>query len=330
MGDDKMEEILIRMLISASPVVLIFARNLSSIIFYKKMILKKQSEYDGNIIKKAPFINNCKIEELKKSINNQKIELLLPIIKKLQEYTIEENLKTAYRNLQTVSVKEMSFMYCLLHSVAGVYDPEYNMITFIDSSIIGHEFLHMCSTYFDSENKESYSGFRQSNLEYSIGEALNEGYTELLASRIYNKNNKVNAYSSEVRIAKLFELFFDNPKDMEKFYFNHDLPGFIHYMEQFATKQEIIDIILKLDNTLFLRQNIDFPVSYRYIGIQLKLYNWYSSKIKDEVKLQQFRDLICENKIISMILNKQNMKLTKCNFRTDDVLAANSKIDKSK
>lgn len=310
-------------------ILLVSEKNLIAFVFDKKRLCQ-QSKYDGSIIKEAPFISNCNIDELKKDINKQKVELLLLFIEKLEEYTTEENLKRAYKNLKTISIEKMSPVYSFLYSVAGEYDMEENKITYL-SSAIGHEFLHMCSSYYDKENKQYYSGFRQSNSEYSIGLALNEGYTELLASRIYNKNNKVTAYSKPVKIAQLFELFFDNPKNMEKYYFNHDLSGFIHYMERFASKQEIIDILFKLDNALFLQRHTSFfPISYRYVDIQLTLYNWYSSNIKDEDKLQKFEDLLCENKIISMILNRKNIKLIKDNPYDNELLSPCSEINKSK
>lgn len=141
------------------------------------------------------------------------------------------------------------------------------------------------------------------------------GYTELLASRIYNKNNKVQTYKLEVQIAKLMELFFDNPKDMEKFYFNHDLLGFVKYMEQFSTSKEIVNLLHEIDNIHHRSSMITFnPFKlYDCIKIQLKLYKMFISKNKDIEKLKQFTDIICENKIIRMILSNKKMKLYKEN-----------------
>lgn len=296
-----------------------------------KIRIYKQSKYDGEIIREAPFINTCKIEKLKKEIDEQKIELLLPFMEKLEKYTTKENLITSYKNLKTAKIEKDSFISSFFNPSEGIYYSDENKITYNKLSAIGHEFLHMCSTYYDTEKEENYSGFKQGSHDYIIGTALNEGYTELLASRIYNKNNKVTAYSRAVKIARLFELFFENPKDMEKYYFNHDLLGFIHYMERFAPRKDITDILLKLDNTLFIENNdLLFPITYQYVDIQLKLYEWYSSNIYDKSRLQKFKDIICESKINSLLFNSKSMKLIKDNPYSNEMLLANSKIDKAK
>lgn len=273
-----------------------------------KIRLYKISKYNDSIINSKIFVENREAETIKKGINLEKIDLLLPFLEKLEGYTDISNLKAAYSNLSDVNVKRMNLFDSLIFSASGIYSTSKNEISYSKLSL-GHEFLHMCSSYFNKETKEENVGFLQQKALVIIGKGLNEGYTDLLSKRIYD--SKI-SYIDEANIAQLFELFFENPKDMERFYFNHDLPGFIHYMEKFALKKDIIDVILKLDSASFISSTPSLlPSFFKFIEIRLKLYEWYSSNIKDEAKLQKFKDLMCENKITSLLLNGGIIKLYK-------------------
>lgn len=279
-----------------------------------KITLKKISKYDGSPIKECTFIDNVvSTQERKNKIGQKKLDDLLPLVENLSDYTSKENLTTIYRNLISLKIKKRPTL--LLMGLGGSYNSKNNTIKYSLASSLGHEFLHLASSYYDSQTRMDYSGFEQKENAFIIGRGLNEGYTELLASRIYNKNNKVQTYKLEVQIAKLMELFFDNPKDMEKFYFNHDLLGFVKYMEQFATSKEIVNILHEIDKIHHRSSMITFnPFKlYDSIKIQLKLYKLFISKNKDIEKLKQFTDIICENKIIRMILSNKKMKLYKEN-----------------
>lgn len=150
-----------------------------------------------------------------------------------------------------------------------------------------------------------FSGFRQ-NL---IGKGLNEGYTELLTSRMYKMNYKITHYKNEVKIARLFELFFDDYKTMENYYFRHNLFGFISYMEKFIPHDEIIKIICDIDKINLLDSDINLVKFYYSTKVQITLYNWFIINCKDQDKIRLFRDLICENSIISAMINNQEYKL---------------------
>ena len=293
------------------------------IVFKNKLRLQKISKYDNCIITENHFIDNHTIEERKSSIDEENKKYLLSFLTKLEAYTSKENLTVAYHNIKSLELYRFPRLIMLFVNImsrasfSGVYIAQTNnLATIKKDSAFSHEFLHMCSTSYDEENDIIYNGFSQSCDTTYIGIGLTEGYTELLKSRIYN-NNKTTAYSKEVKIAKLFEFFFDNPKDMEKFYFKHDLPGFIHYMEKFAPKQEIIDILLKIDSINLLGDSI-LPISIiEYTKVQLELYKWFIKENKNPEKLQQFTNLLCKNKIVSMILNNKKMKLYKENIYSD-------------
>lgn len=200
------------------------------------------------------------------------------------------------------------------------------MIIYSVDTSLGPEFLHLASSYYDKENKTAFCGFRQK----SIGSGINEGYTELLASRIYNEDNKITAYYEEVKIAKLLEFFFDNPKDIENLYFNCNLSGLISYLENYAERSEIIKILLDIDYINSLSTSIGNLSSIsKYLDIQITLYNWFVAKNKDSEKLQQFKELIFEDKMILFIINNPKFKLYKekfCALREQAFISEEQKI----
>lgn len=242
----------------------------------------------------------------KEEMNEKLYEFIFPYLEKLKNYTSEENLRTLYNNLKTVKVGKSSPFAAILYS--GTYSSSRNEIKCVNEEAFGHELLHTASSIYDPETEISYCGFKQSKKDAEIGRGLNEGYTELLAARLYNKKNKVTAYNKEVKIAKLFEFFFDDPKEMENYYFNHDLPSFIYHMEQYAPRKEIINLLVDIDGISRYPTLIGSLLpTYNSIKTQIKLYNWYSEKCADPVKLEQFRSMVCEDKIASIILSGQEL-----------------------
>ena len=296
-----------RSLMYATSIYLV--QNIAAISRIKIARLNRDINHCQNkIINDIPFIDPQTVEERKRELSREKLKQLEWYVRKLERYTSEENLKTVYRNLKTLKVRRG--ILPLIVGLIGSYDSETNRIKYQLKSAIGHEFLHMASGYYDPKSKEYHGGFyqRHGSIEMSIGNGLDEGYTELLASRIYNKNNKVKAYSKEVKIARLFELFFDNPKEMENYYFNHNLPGFIHYMEQYVPREEIIKLLQEMDENILL--GVLSPISiYKHVKIQMKLYEWFRLKNPNPQKLEEFEQILKENKITSYVFKKQKIKL---------------------
>lgn len=336
------------------PTILIYG-NLNSLV-QSKIKLNKISNYKECKVKELSLVDSKTIENLKKETNREKERLFLEYIDKLKNYTSEDNLKTLYRNLNTLEVEQRKSLISSLLSAGGIYITKENKIIYEKSKFFGHEFLHLCSSYVNSNEMFSvmellktyvhvyfrvfdtnrkilldelkqivneeingvYSGFYQVHDGISLGNGLNEGYTELLSSRIYG-NGKIKVYKKEAKIAKLFEFFFDNPKDMEKFYFNHDLNGFIHHMEQFTSRESIIQLITEIDSVNELKFPWYLP---NYIKVQLDLYEWFNRKNNNSEKRQQFQDLICENKLVSITLKKRKIKL-KRTFQRGSIIQKN-------
>ena len=272
-----------------------------------KLSLERISKYDGCLINKSVFYDFTSLEERKRNIDRKKIKELLPYVEKLTNYVDESLLKDMYRNLSTVKLKKIRSIFTF--DVVGSYEAKDTTIEYLNKKAIGHELLHMASSYYSKEKKEWHVGFRQTNNKASIGRGLNEGYTELLASRIYNKSGKAESYKNEVRIAKLFEFFFDDSKDMEKYYFRHNLPGFILYMQRFIPRKELISMIIRLDeiNRIYSRGIVTF--TFKTVELSMDLYKYFLKTNPSREKRLAFEKVLRENKLVELALNREKFKL---------------------
>lgn len=280
---------------------------LTSTVIYSNLVIALSNKLRLKRISKTGYIINNQIpnpEHIDRlEIRNEIYNFVLPYITKLKNYTSEDNLQALYRNIKTVAIENQSFFTSLCYD--GIYNSRTNQIKYRTKNAFGHELLHMASTYYDKETNIGYVGFKQSNNKSYIGQGLNEGYTELLTSRIYN-NNKITTYYKEAKIARLLEFFFDDPKEMEKYYFNHDLPGFIHHMEQYTSRDNIIKLLLDMDhiNSYALSIYSTIP-TIKSIKTQVTLYNWFENTCTDQRKVQKFKDIVCEDTMAKIILNGQ-------------------------
>lgn len=273
-----------------------------------KVKLKREKQYEQYLIREFPYVDPIPLEERKKRVNSEKNKELLFYIENLERFTDEENLKTAYRNLSTVDVKWQP--YKIIYGTLGSYDAKKNQLKYALNDTLGYDFLNMCSTYYDVDSNEKQSGFSWQKGFSLIGKGLNVGYTELLNARIYNED-LIEGHEKEARLAELIEFFFDDPKEMESLYFNHDLVGFIKHMEQFQDRDEVIKLIREMDQITFLSRLGNPLPTYEYIKIQLKLYDWFKEKNNDPEKLEEMEDFLNEDKMVSIALKRQKTKLVK-------------------
>ncbi len=237
------------------------------------------------------------INELIKTIDEEQLKQFLKYLTKLEIFTAQDNVKNVYRNMNSVKLKK-SFFYA--------YDPKNNKINFRQKDKIEYEFLSLASSYYDKKNDIIYNGFEQIKDYKSIGHGINSGYTELLAQRIFGINKR--SHKSEKKIVKLLEYFFDDPKMLERYYFNHDLPGLIQHLENFAPRKEVIKLIVRIDclsreTLLGINRSID------NIIIQNNLYNWLKNNHKDMNKWDEFERLVFQNKILFLTKINQKLKL---------------------
>ena len=268
----------------------------------------KSKDYTGWIIDSRSLRNIRSVEELQRRVNFKSVSDLVPYIEKIRQYTKPDNMKTAYKNLASVISAKKTFN--LLSLSTGTYEVANNKINYANESAIGHELLHMASSFYDKIKKIEYCGFSQCSNSKRIGMGLDEGYTELLASRIFNKKHKPEAYHRLVRLAHLFEFFFDNPKEMEDYYFNHDLPGFIRHMSKFASKDEIVDILSSMD--IILAKHTIFPTTDEF-KVKMKLYKMLKANCKERSKISAFEREIKKSPLIALILNGKKLVLQRDN-----------------
>lgn len=282
----------------------------SAILFDRKQKkqLKKLSPYTGKIIVSSNFISN-KMNSLEmEKIEFTKKRVLKPYVLKLCHYVYPEDLKIISNNIKTVSIKRKPLLFPYGIGVAGVYIPKENKILITSKDSLGHEFLHFASSIYDSKRDITLSGFFHSRKNSWIGNGINEGYTELLASRIYQKGD-IRGYDNLVRIVQMIEMFFQNPQDMAHLYFSCNLPGLVDYLGQYIPTKEVLELIADLDYINFQDRMISPFGFIRSVQVQIKLYDWYKKSYKDQEKLKQFEELACKNKIVSLLIKRKKMKL---------------------
>lgn len=102
-----MNELDILELLLIPPNALIIYNSINTLIF-QKLSLKKLSKYNDCIFEDFDFENN-KQKKLEHTINNDNTDKLLPLINKLIDYTIEDNLNTIYNNLNTLKLKKQKY-----------------------------------------------------------------------------------------------------------------------------------------------------------------------------------------------------------------------------
>lgn len=251
--------------------------------------------YDKLIDLRYTGIDKEKADILNINILNNK-EILDNVFYKLKDYTKKSNMKNVYSNIKNVELNKKAILYVL--GWKGSYNVKNNEIKYVSKDAIPHEFLHMASAFYDKEKDITYDGFLVSNKkDGKVGIGLNEGYTELLASRIY-RNGKVKAYKKEVNIASIIEEFFYNKKDMEDYYFNHDLPGFIYYMSQYASKDEMKKLIKDIDLITNTNKLLSSSPNYYYLKVLNRLNNMSNSTNLELSRKEKIKEMINSNIIM--------------------------------
>ncbi len=179
----------------------------------------------------------------------------IPLVDKLCEYIGQEFLIYCASNLKkTKAIKDKKYKlrkYNYINSyVSGAYISEKDVILYYENDSLTHEFLHMASTPKEIINEnEYYSGFRFDYGDQTFQKGLNEGYTELLTSRIFkNENyNTDSLYKPNVYILRIFELLYANKKYMERDYFLANNQSPMQNFIKFGSQEEYIKLLKYLD-----------------------------------------------------------------------------------
>ena len=153
---------------------------------------------------------------------------------------------TITKKKQTLSEKLEGLIKGVI--TTAMYDENLNTIYVVDhkspsiANIISHELLHMATT--KRTEKVIFSGFYQfyKDKATGIGYALNEGYTEYLNKKYFNKDEEEDSYHNEQLIAQGIERIVGS-KLMEELYFKADLKSLVDELAK-STSIENVMILL--------------------------------------------------------------------------------------
>ena len=173
----------------------------------------------------------------------------------------EEDLKNFYNNIKNLNVKTKNFTFqnlILRTKIGGSYNLKKNEISLngkVSDLSLYHELFHMASSRY--ENGIRYSGFHQSSIKggiMSLGEGINEGYTELLTKRLFeNDVLTANSYEYLVFIVSKLEEIVGKEK-LQSLYLNSNLKGLIEVLKKYMPIKDVMEFIA---NTDFLVNHLD-------------------------------------------------------------------------
>ena len=244
-------------------------------------------------------------------------EELKEIVNTFVQNIDEENLKYCVQNLKTVKIEKKNIIKEIKKYLSNLekstinsglyYTNTNNIDIFINSkSVLSHEFIHMCT------NNGINCGFHlNTRFNEKIGMGLNEGYTELLNTRIFKYEHY--GYHKNVGIVKLLETFFDNPKDFENAFFHNDLDTVILQFCKYGTKEEFFNLLEKLDN--FATGPIPLKDFAQYHKLQFELYE-IIKRSNDPIKIQNFENILFQNPLNKILKNGYRLEpITKTSKR---------------
>ncbi len=240
-------------------------------------------------------------------------ELVRPFMEQF-ERSLGNDVRLARHNYSTLKLKYSKEL--LKTGAVGTYDGTKNIIKYVknNATILGHEMLHMASYMYDPSTNTHYHGFMQQRGDAIIGTGLNEGYTELMNSRLFT-NGKITSYKRLVRIVKLLEDFFPNPQIVSHYYFTCNFPAFAQNLSRYCTQEELKDILFGMDKLYEYECTRSNPTAIILeTQIASKLYTIYERNFAtDPAKVEAFKQKANENKLTGMVISGKRMAATRTN-----------------
>lgn len=212
---------------------------------------------------------------------------------RIRNYCDARKIQIDYKNIDTISVNRNPFI--VLEGKAGIYYPRNNEILFSMASSTTHELLHALSTHYEKEQDVYRTGFSI----HPIFRALNEGYTELLASRIEERPPQ--SYPEQVKLARLIETLFDSPEEMMQAYFDNNLELVVQNMSEYMSSEEAVSLLIKED-TILKKQMHGINMRVDDISQRVALYQSVVTNCKDFDKLERFLQVAAEDKELQTAL----------------------------
>lgn len=207
------------------------------------------------------------LKELKKvkplDTNTKYQENLNNIFQAISKDASKNNVSLLYDSIPNIKIKKSIARGIILNMIVdhllGEYDMKNNRIYLYKNNAAGstlnHEVLHLVSSYYNEEKDTYYCGFRQEGTYYSVGEAINEGYTEYQNKEIFNENISNTYYKYEIILVKLLEKIIGKEK-MKDMYYHADLYNLINTLSNYTTLGNIKNFLYKSDHILNKRINI--------------------------------------------------------------------------
>ena len=297
-------------------------------------VFKERKDHKDTYLKVAKKANSSKVMEreylklrLKDKKEVEEIRAKLEIPEQLQEISneffekvnIEDQLR-CINNLKTLKFNHIRVRDDIaLHlknmvsslKAAAWYSSGSNKIEDLEHKpskhVLSHEFLHMASSnLYESGFNQIGAYDSKDGKKIYVGIGLNEGYTELLNCRLFGYDLKKCTYMIPVKLTRLIETFFDNPRDMEKAYFNNDIAKVYLEFCKYGSNEEFWNLMNEMDSYAYAPMPFDFINS---IGTQMKLYEIIKRSGNAE-KIKKFEDILDEDKFIALTRKGNNFKLT--------------------
>lgn len=232
-----------------------------------------------------------KIKEKNKSIeftilDNKYKKRLENIYQTIKNDVSKDDIKLLYSNIPNTKVRE-EYIKGLIFSIISnntiaEYKVKKNCIYLYTSRYSGssltHEVLHSLSSYYDEDRNIFYNGFSQTTNNHSLGEALNEGYTEYQNIEIFKANINETLYIYEIIIVKLLEKIVGR-RYMRDMYFHADLYNLIRTLNNFTSINDIKNFLYRTDYILNYRKSIfkSEKATDAFLGINHFLIDTYSN-----------------------------------------------------
>ena len=228
------------------------------------------------------------------------------LVIKIEKNIPKKNLYNLYNNLKNVQVKKDVSL--LLLGIKGKYNSKQNTLSYSLSNYIEHELIHLASSYYNKEKNFWHSGFINYSSKIFFAKALNEGYTDLITRRIFNKKTKF--YDEEVRLVEFIELLFDNTK-LQTYYFNNDITAFINTMCKYMNKEEALSFIVSFDLGFDLKKQANPLYKLIYTNLEIRICKIFEEYNKDLEKEKTYRQLLNKTIITKGIIDINNKKIKK-------------------
>lgn len=244
----------------------------STVIAYSAAIVSGKLAI-GYKLKKENKVENCKVIYETDALKTIRKEKTNPMQKELEDLIYEgltklsfdispESMQIIIKNLTSMIDKSnyMNSIRQCFFGTCGMYFPSdhsirINKLSFLNTNlqknralkkqIISHELMHAASGY--KYKKILASGFAQSS---SIGDGINEGYTDLISQRYFCKEiQETVGYCYHKAVSEITEFIIGKQKMLD-LYFHSDLKGLIGELSKYQSEEKVKLFILDLDTIL--------------------------------------------------------------------------------